>query len=123
MLGSADLVAFAATTDLERALEFYGGALGLRLVESDDLAAVFDAHGTTLRITRVETLTPLPYTVLGWSVDDIRATVQDLAGRGVVFERFEAMEQDADGVWVSPGGAQVAWFHDPDGNVLSVTQG
>ncbi len=123
MLGSSELVAFVATTDLDRARAFYGGVLGLPLVEEGPFACVFDAHGTQLRVTPVAEILTAPYTVLGWAVVDIAATVRALGGAGVRFERFAGMEQDELGVWTAPGGARVAWFPDPDGNVLSLTQG
>jgi catechol 2,3-dioxygenase-like lactoylglutathione lyase family enzyme len=122
MLGSSELVAFVATTDIERALVFYRDTLGLSLVEESPFACVFDAHGTPLRVTPVGEIRTAPYTVLGWTVDDIRATVQGLEAAGVRFERFEGMDQDDVGVWTAPNGAQVAWFADPDGNVLSLTE-
>jgi catechol 2,3-dioxygenase-like lactoylglutathione lyase family enzyme len=122
MLGSSEVVAFVATTDIDRARAFYRDTLGLALVEESPFACVFDAHGTQLRVTPVGEITIAPYTVLGWSVDDAGATVRDLSGAGVRFERFPGMEQDDMGVWVSPSGARVAWFTDPDGNVLSVSQ-
>jgi len=122
MLGSSELVAFVATTDIDRALVFYRDTLGLSLVEQSPFACVFDAHGTQLRVTPVGDLRPAPYTVLGWAVDDVAASVQALGAAGVRFERFEGMEQDGVGVWTAPNGAQVAWFADPDGNVLSLTQ-
>ena len=122
MLGSSDLVAFVATTDLDRARAFYAGTLGLSLVEESPFACVFDAHGTTLRVTPVGEIRTAAYTVLGWTVDDIAATVKALGVAGVSFERFAGMDQDDRGVWTTPNGAQVAWFTDPDGNVLSVTQ-
>jgi catechol 2,3-dioxygenase-like lactoylglutathione lyase family enzyme len=122
MLGSSDLVAFVATTDLDRARAFYAGTLGLSLVEESPFACVFDAHGTTLRVTPVGEIRAAAYTVLGWTVDDIAATVKALGGAGVSFERFAGMNQDDRGLWTTPNGAQVAWFTDPDGNVLSVTQ-
>jgi catechol 2,3-dioxygenase-like lactoylglutathione lyase family enzyme len=122
MLGSSDLVAFVATTDLARARAFYAGTLGLSLMEESPFACVFDAHGTTLRVTPVGEIRTAPYTVLGWTVDDIAATVKALGVAGVSSERFAGMDQDERGVWTTPNGAQVAWFTDPDGNVLSVTQ-
>jgi len=122
MLGNFDIVAFVATTDLARARGFYGDTLGLTLIAEDPYACTFDAHGTTLRVTLVGEATIAPYTVLGWSVPEIAATVDTLVSLGVVFERFEAMEQDDLGVWHAPSGARVAWFKDPDGNVLSVSQ-
>jgi len=122
MLGSAKLTAFAATTDAARAKAFYGKTLGLRLVHEDQFALVFDANGTTLRIQLVRMLTPHPFTSLGWEVTDIESTVSALIDRSVAFEMFEGMGQDARGIWNSPSGARVAWFKDPDGNLLSVTQ-
>jgi catechol 2,3-dioxygenase-like lactoylglutathione lyase family enzyme len=123
MLESSALVAFVATTDLDRARAFYGGVLGLALVEEGPYACVFDAQGTQLRVTPVTEVIPAPYTVLGWAVDAIDATVRALRAAGVRFERFAGMDQDDTGVWSAPGGAKVAWFCDPDRNVLSVTQG
>ncbi|MGD0379186.1 MAG: VOC family protein [Acidimicrobiales bacterium] len=122
MLGSSELVAFVATTDIDRALVFYRDTLGLSLVEQGPFACVFDAHGTQLRVTPVGDIRTAPYTVLGWTVDDIGASVQALGAAGVRFERFEEVEQDGAGVWTAPNGARVAWFADPDGNVLSLTQ-
>ena len=122
MLGSAALVAFAPTTDLDRAQAFYGDTLGLELVTRDGFACQFDAHGTPLRVSLVDTLTPAPGTVLGWLVPDVHATVRALADRGVTFARYDGMGQDEDGVWTAPSGDHVAWFQDPDGNTLSLTQ-
>lgn len=122
MLGSSDVVAFVATTDLDTARAFYGEVLGLAVVEESPFACVFDAHGTQLRVTPVDEIRSAPYTVLGWVVDDIAAMVQALVHEGVRFERFAQMEQDDLGVWAAPSGARVAWFADPDGNVLSLTQ-
>jgi catechol 2,3-dioxygenase-like lactoylglutathione lyase family enzyme len=116
------VIAFVATTDSERARGFYEAALGLSLLRDEPFALVFDAHGTTLRVQKVRALEPAPYTVLGWKVPDVRATVSSLAARGIRFERYPGLMQDDVGVWTSPGGARVAWFKDPDGNVLSLTQ-
>jgi predicted enzyme related to lactoylglutathione lyase len=91
-------------------------------VSDDDFALVFDVHGTPLRITKVESLSPGPFTVLGWEVADISMTAARLCKRGVAFERFEGMSQDEHGIWLAPGGARVAWFKDPDGNLLSITE-
>ena len=121
MLDACDLVAFVATANPAEARRFYEDTLGLRLVSDEPFALVFEARGTELRVTKVEALTPAPFTVLGWSVPDIRAAMRELAGRGVRFERYPGMEQDADGAWRSPGGGKVAWFKDPDGNVLSLS--
>jgi catechol 2,3-dioxygenase-like lactoylglutathione lyase family enzyme len=121
MLTDATIVAFAATTDLERSHAFYAGTLGLRHIETTPFANVYDANGTTLRVTLVDRVAAASYTVLGWNVSDIHAAIDGLAARGVVFERFDGLGQDAAGVWTAPGGARVAWFRDPDGNVLSVS--
>jgi catechol 2,3-dioxygenase-like lactoylglutathione lyase family enzyme len=122
MLESCPLVAFAATLDLRRARAFYEGVLGLAVLTVDPYACVLDAHGTKVRVTLVETFTPAPFTILGWEVADIHGTVAKLASRGVTFERFDGVDQDEVGVWTAPGGAQVAWFHDPDANTLSITE-
>jgi catechol 2,3-dioxygenase-like lactoylglutathione lyase family enzyme len=122
MLGHGKLMAFVATTDGKRARQFYGETLGLAIVHDDGFALVCDANGTSLRIQKVESLRPQGFTALGWEVADVEATVDGLVARGIEFERFDGMGQDARGIWKAPGGARVAWFKDPDGNVLSVTQ-
>jgi catechol 2,3-dioxygenase-like lactoylglutathione lyase family enzyme len=122
MLSSASIMAFLATRDAVQALRFFRDTLGLRLLADEPSALVFDANGTMLRVSRVKHVALANYTVLGWRVTDIGAAVRDLAGRGIRFERFVDKEQDASGVWTSPSGAKVAWFKDPDGNVLSLTQ-
>ena len=122
MLDTADLVAFAATTDLDRARVFYEQVLGLPVTEQTDLACVFDANGTMLRVTAVPEVARAGYTVLGWRVADIAAAARELSARGVTFLRFDGMDHDADGVWTAPGGGRIAWFADPDGNTLSLTQ-
>ena len=122
MLGPADLIAFVGTTDLDRAASFYAGTLGLTLVDRNDFACVFDVNGTMLRVTAVPSLVPAGYTVLGWRVPDIAAAIHSLSVAGVQFTRYDGMGQDDDGVWTTPGGDKIAWFTDPDGNVLSLTQ-
>jgi catechol 2,3-dioxygenase-like lactoylglutathione lyase family enzyme len=122
MLGSSQIVAFAAATDLDRARSFYEGQLGLRLVEQNQFACVFDANGTMLRVTAVAEAARPGYTVLGWQVNDIERVMTALAQAGVEFTRYDGMDQDASGVWTTPGGDKVAWFSDPDGNNLSLTQ-
>jgi len=116
------VIAFAGSTDLSLALVFYEQTLGLRLIEQNDFACVFDANGTMLRVTAVAEVARAGYTVLGWRVSDIASTVRGLAAKGVVFLRYDGMDQDESGVWTTPGGDKVAWFADPDGNVLSLTQ-
>ena len=122
MLDSSDIIAFAASADLERAREFYEGVLGLELVEQNTYACVFDAHGTMLRVTGVPDVARPGYTVLGWRVSDIEAVGQALRAKGVSFARYDGMEQDENAVWTTPGGDKIAWFSDPDGNTLSLTQ-
>lgn len=122
MLSSCDVIAFLATRDPARAKEFYEKVAGLRLVADEPAALVFDSNGTMLRISKVREFTPAPFTVLGWKVEDIRRAVSELARRGATFQRYEGFRQDALGIWASPSGAKVAWFKDPDGNTLSVTQ-
>jgi catechol 2,3-dioxygenase-like lactoylglutathione lyase family enzyme len=121
-LSSCKIGAFAAVVDRNAALAFYRDTLGLTLVSEDKFALVFDAGGTTLRISPVEKMAPAPYTVLGWEVPDIAAMVTTLAGRGVRFERYGFLQQDDLGIWNAPGGARVAWFQDPSGNILSLAQ-
>jgi catechol 2,3-dioxygenase-like lactoylglutathione lyase family enzyme len=120
MLGEADLVAFVASSDIERSRAFYCGALGLRVVEERPFALVLDANGTKVRVTPVEDVVVAPYTVLGWHVADAGDAVTALAAAGVSCERFYGMEQDDDGVWTAPGGERIAWFRDPDGHLLSI---
>jgi catechol 2,3-dioxygenase-like lactoylglutathione lyase family enzyme len=115
-------VAFVATSDLAAARAFYGRGLGLALTGQSPIACTFDAGSTTLRVVTVEHPTIAPYTVLGWTVADIAATIRDLSARGVDFARIDGVEQDELGIWSAPGGASVAWFKDPDGNMLSLTQ-
>jgi predicted enzyme related to lactoylglutathione lyase len=122
VLDRSDLVAFVSTTDLERARQFYEGVLDLRVVDANPFALVVDAHGTQLRITRVDELHAQPFTVLGWKVDDIVATIDALCERGVRFMMYDGMPQDELGIWTTPDGSMVAWFSDPDGNTLSLTQ-
>ena len=122
MLKSRPIVAFVATTDPKRAKPFYAKTLGLRLVSEDGFALAFDAGGTMLRVAIVKTLQPAGYTILGWIVPDIATAVRDLVKRGVMFKRYEGMSQDDLGIWSSPGGARVAWFTDPEGNTLSLTE-
>ena len=123
MLTDCNVMAFVATAKPDEALVFYRDTLGLRLVGDDWSALVFDAGGTTLRVQKVEAAKPPPYTTLGWRVKAIEAEVRGLTEHGVAFERFEGLVQDELGIWtVLPVGAKVAWFKDPDGNLLSLTQ-
>lgn len=122
MLDSAELVGFVAVSDLERARLFYGETLGLALLDQAPFALIADVNGTMLRITLVEEPVSAPYTVLGWKVADIRATVDELTGCGLTFTRYDGMGQDERGIWTAPDGSKVAWFLDPDGNNLSLTE-
>jgi catechol 2,3-dioxygenase-like lactoylglutathione lyase family enzyme len=124
ILGGSEVIAFAPTTDPAKARAFYEGILGLRLVADEKpFALVFDANGIMLRVTTVHELKTQPFTILGWRIADIEGTVDKLVGAGVRFERFPGMnDSDPRGIWNSPGGARIAWFKDPDGNVLSVTE-
>ncbi len=122
MLAATPLIAFVPTTDPARAKMFFRDTLGLTLVGEDPFALVFDAGGTMLRVVTVQQSTPASYTILGWIVADVGRTVSELNRRGIVFRRFEGMGQDDDGIWTAPGGARIAWFQDPDGNTLSLTQ-
>jgi catechol 2,3-dioxygenase-like lactoylglutathione lyase family enzyme len=122
MLKDSRLAGFVATADAARARAFYQDVLGLELVGDDGYALVFASGGTRLRVQRVETVAPHVYTALGWDVEDIVSTVRSLAGRGVAFLRVTGLPQDDDGIWHIPDGSMVAWFHDPDGNTLSLAQ-
>jgi catechol 2,3-dioxygenase-like lactoylglutathione lyase family enzyme len=124
MLGDYEVMAFVGTTQPERAKAFYGEVLGLKLVEDAWWAIVYEVGGRHLHIEKArDKFTPVPFTALGWKVPDIKATVEKLAKKGVKFERFPELQHDAAGIWASPdGAAEVAWFKDPDGNTLSLTQ-
>ena len=119
---AANLCGFVATRDRVRAKAFYQDVLGLKLVSDDQFAIVFEMNGNQLRVTPVREYTPVPFTVLGWEVHNIDVVVERLTKAGVKFEIYDFLKQDAHGIWAAPGGAKVAWFKDPDGNVLSVAQ-
>ena len=121
MLSQSPIIAFIPTRDAARSRRFSEG-LGLSFVSDDSFAIVMDANGIMVRIVRVEDFTPFPFTLLGWQVNDIHQTVAEMTSKGVKFARYAYFEQSADGVWTAPGGAKVAWFTDPDGNTLSVSQ-
>ncbi len=122
MLSASKLVGFALTTDATRARAFYEGKLGLRFVGDDGFALSLDSNGNMIRLSKVKEFAPAVHTVLGWEVTDIAETVSGLQASGVDFERFGFLQQDEQGIWDAPGGARVAWFKDPDGNVLSLSQ-
>jgi catechol 2,3-dioxygenase-like lactoylglutathione lyase family enzyme len=122
MLGTTNIVAFVPTTDYDRARAFFVDVLGLRFVSQDDFALVLDANGIMLRVTKVRDHKPWPFTILGWQVNDIERNVATLRERGVTFERYGFPGQDDAGIWTAPSGDKVAWFKDPDGNTLSLSQ-
>jgi catechol 2,3-dioxygenase-like lactoylglutathione lyase family enzyme len=122
MLKDRQLMAFVATADPARARSFYAGTLGLSLVADEPYALVFDCQGVMLRVQKAGKVSPAPYTALGWKVPDLAAAIDELVGRGVTFARYSHFEQDPRGIWRSPDGTLVAWFPDPDGNLLSLTQ-
>jgi catechol 2,3-dioxygenase-like lactoylglutathione lyase family enzyme len=122
MLSSKKIIAFIPTRDTQKARSFYEGALGLRFVSEDRFALVLDANGIMVRVTKVPEFKPQQFTILGWEVQSIEEAVSALEERGVSFEQYGLKEQDHRGIWTAPGGARVAWFKDPDGNVLSVSQ-
>ena len=119
---SVEAIAFVPSLDLERSRAFFTGPLGLELREMNDYACVLRVGSTMVRVTRVEQFTPHPFTVFGLSVPDIRTTAAGLAARGVEPLRYPGMTQDGQGIWAAPDGTLVLWFHDPDRNVLSLTQ-
>ena len=121
-LRNGELMAFIATKDPERAKAFYRDTLGLALESEDQFALVFDVHGTMLRVTTVRKVVAADYTVLGWQVPDIDAAVRTLRAAGITFERYPGIPQDRRGVWKAPSGAQIAWFKDPDGHTLSISE-
>jgi len=122
MLGDKKLKAFIPTVAPEKAKEFYTTVLGLALLSEDHFGMEFYSDGALLRISTVNQLTPQPFTVLGWDVEDLLSTMGSLSKAGVIFERYNYIEQDDFGIWTAPGGVKVAWFKDPDGNILSITE-
>jgi catechol 2,3-dioxygenase-like lactoylglutathione lyase family enzyme len=115
-------ILFAATTDSERSLSFYRDTLGLQFISDEPFALVFNTAGTMLRVQKVEQVVPPPYTSLGWEVKDIEQAATELINKGLTFEQFPFLTQDDRGIWTTPDEAQVAWFKDPDGNLISITQ-
>jgi hypothetical protein len=122
MLSDKELKAFIPTTKPIESKLFYKDILGLPLLSEDGYAMEFDAKGTLLRITIVPELTPQPFTVLGWNVNDIYSTIKSLNNKNISCEKFDFLDQDDLGIWTSPNGSKVAWFKDPDGNLLSLTE-
>lgn len=122
MLASAVITALVGTMKPEAAKAFYADTLGLSFVNDDGYALVFEGKNASVRVSRVPAVTPAAYAVLAFTVDDIDKAVDALAAKGVVFARFGFFVQDARGVWTAPDGTKVAWFHDPDLNLLSLVQ-
>jgi catechol 2,3-dioxygenase-like lactoylglutathione lyase family enzyme len=122
MLGGINIVAFVPTKDTAKARAFYEGVLGLRFVKDDGFAMVLDANGIMVRVAKAGDFAPAQFTILGWQVSDIEDVVRALQTKGVHFEIFGFFKQDELGIWTAPTGDKVAWFKDPDGNILSVSQ-
>jgi catechol 2,3-dioxygenase-like lactoylglutathione lyase family enzyme len=122
MLSTSPIIGFIPTRDAARARTFYEHTLGLRFISQDEFAVVFDANGSMVRITIVGDFTPAPFTIFGWQVQDIEPEVAELTAKGVAFNRYGFLNQNEAGIWDAPGGARVAWFTDPDGNTLSLSQ-
>jgi catechol 2,3-dioxygenase-like lactoylglutathione lyase family enzyme len=122
MLSSGKLIGFVPTTDSNRSREFYEGGLGFKFLSEDQFALVMQAGESMIRIARAGKFIPAQYTVMGWEVTDIEAVVKWLSGRGVTFEKYPFVQDQKQGIWTTPNGDKVAWFTDPDGNVLSLSQ-
>ncbi|HXU21245.1 MAG TPA: VOC family protein [Verrucomicrobiae bacterium] len=122
MLSAGKLIGFVPTRDSTRAREFYEGKLGFQFVSDDPFALVMRAGKNLIRIAKVKDFTPAQYTVLGWEVENIEVIVKWLQERGVVFEKYPFVQDQTLGIWTAPNGDEVAWFKDPDGNVLSVSR-
>ena len=122
MLGTTDIITFVPTKDSARARAFYEGVLGLTFVSDDGFALVFNANGIMIRVVKAQQFTPVQYTILGWNVTEIEKVVPLLRERGLHFERFGFFKQDDRGIWIAPNGDKVAWFKDPDGNTLSISE-
>jgi catechol 2,3-dioxygenase-like lactoylglutathione lyase family enzyme len=122
-LGKYNIIGFVNIVDVDQAKAFYRDTLGLHLIsEEPPFALVFEANGIMLRLGMVKELAPARGTVLGWQVPDISAAIRQLEEAGVRFERYGQLKQDELGIWASPTGAKVAWFKDPDGNILSLSE-
>jgi catechol 2,3-dioxygenase-like lactoylglutathione lyase family enzyme len=120
MLTSGKLVGFVPTTDYEKARAFYEGKLRFEFVSQDQYALVVKAGEQKIRIAKVPNFKPLQGTILGWEVENIEAAAQWLQDRGVPLEKYPFVQDQVLGIWTTPNGDKVAWFKDPDGNVLSI---
>ena len=121
MLSAGKMVGFVITTDYDKARAFYEGKLGFDFVSLDQFALVMQAGDNKIRIVKLPTFNPLQGTVLGWEVDDVEAVVRWLLDRGVATEKYGFVPDQELGIWTAPSGDKVAWFKDPDGNVLSIS--
>jgi catechol 2,3-dioxygenase-like lactoylglutathione lyase family enzyme len=122
MLSAGKLIGFVPTTDSKSSREFYENKLGFKFVSDDQFALVMQAGESMIRIVKGAKFTPAQYTVMGWEVTDIEAMVKWLNDRGVTFEKYPFVQDQKSGIWTTPNGDKVAWFKDPDGNVLSLSQ-
>ena len=122
MLADKELKAFVPTVKPDAAKSFYRDILGLKLLSEDNYALEFNSNGTLLRVIIVQELKPQLFTILGWNVEDISSAVKSLNLKGIICEKYDFMQQDSLGIWTSPNGSKVAWFKDPDGNVLSLSE-
>jgi len=122
MLGTTNIVAFVPTKDAEKARAFYEEVLGLKFISDDGFALVFDANGIMIRVAKMKDFTPAQFTILGWQVTGIEKIVAGLQAKGVHFEIFGFFKQDSLGIWTAPTGDKVAWFKDPEGNILSISE-
>ena len=121
-LANSTIAGFIPTTDLDRAHLFFGEMLGLNLLQKNEYALEYAVKGAKLRVTLVAKNVAADHTVFGWEVTDIESVMADLTNSGVRFKTYQGMRQDERGVCTFPGGGKVAWFNDPDGNTLSLTQ-
>ncbi|MEM7766494.1 MAG: VOC family protein [Pseudomonadota bacterium] len=121
-LGAAPVQAFIPISNSDRARAFYQDVLGLILREDTPFALVFETRAGDLRCAKTPAFTPQPFTIVGWAVPDIAVDMATLSSRQVTFERFDGLPQDDAGIWTTPDGAQICWFKDPDGNLLSLVQ-
>ncbi len=121
MITGNKLKAFIPSTHPDKARDFYSRKLGFKLLSEDSYGIDFEANEAKIRVSFVENLIPQPFTVLGWEAEDIVSTIKFLIEKGITFERYTSIEQDDSCIWTAPGGTRVAWFKDPDGNLLSVS--
>jgi catechol 2,3-dioxygenase-like lactoylglutathione lyase family enzyme len=122
MLAGCKLIGFVPTKDSARSREFYEDKLAFQFVSDDQFALVMQAGESMIRIAKGADFKPAQYTVMGWEVSDIEAMVKWLTGRGVAFEKYPFVQDQEHGIWTTPNADKVAWFKDPDGNVLSLSQ-